>query len=63
MPLYREKLKWWEWILYPTILFLAGAVYTIVIEAGAEVGGLLGFLLTAIVLYVVITVGKKIVPK
>lgn len=63
MPLYREKLKWWEWILYPTILFLAVAVYIVIYDAAVEVGGFLGFLIIAILLYVVITVAKKMFPK
>ena len=59
MPLYREKLKWWEKILYPSILLLAAAVYVVVYEAAVEVGGFLGYLIIAILLYVVITVAKK----
>ena len=63
MPLYRKKLKWWEWILVPTILFLAAAVYIVIYDAAVEVGGFLGYLIIAILLYVVITVAKKMFPK
>lgn len=63
MPLYRERPKWWVWILYPSILFLAAAVYIVVYEAALEVGGFLGYVIIAILLYVVITVAKKIFPK
>jgi hypothetical protein len=63
MPLYRKNLKWWERILLPTILLLAVSVYIVIYEAALEVGGFLGYLIIAILLYVVITVAKKMFPK
>lgn len=58
-----SKPKWWEWILIPSILFLAVSVYIVIYDAAVEVGGFLGYVIIAILLYVVITVAKKMFPK
>ncbi len=61
--MYREKLKWWEWIVYPTIWFGGLAVYGLTTEAATEIGGFIGFLIFAVATSALIIVLKKTFPK
>ena len=61
--MYRENIKWWERIVYPTIWFGGLAVYGLTTEAATETGGFLGFLIFAVATSVLITILKKIFPK